>query len=443
MKNASVFLRPLVVFFVCFLVFVFSLPIAHGASSETESANKALNYLATHQLKNGAIYEEGDQSPRYDLTAWTIMSFASAGFDPSTVKTTSESLSLSDYLVSNVCLQEDTVSIERSIIALRSFGFSLGSLPCDLMAKLSGSVLSDGSVDSDLIASVFGIMAYKAANQTVPIKMVDYVLSKQNDDGGFEPYSPWGTESTFTAQTIQALVAGGVGKTDPPIILAKNYLKRMQVPGGGFKYQGYNTDSNSGSSSAALMAIGSLGEDPESPFWTNAGKSAIDDLARLQKEDGSFRYDLDPSWGDTTPVFSTAYGATIMALNHQFLPFSNESLIPFDQGKVKIIPSAPDVSTKQVTAVSDQRIEDSVVDKPLTVAAVMPSDLGIQTAPAKPVQVVDQNDSPNSPSVLGASTSNAIAGSQKNFPFMRLIYSTLAFGGAFLVLYLIGRFKRA
>jgi len=441
MKNSSVFLRPFMVFFVCFLVFVCSPFTVHGASYEEQSSSYALDYLAAHQLKNGAIHEEGDESSRYDLTSWAIMSFASAGFDPALVKINGEASSLTDYLISNVCLQEDPVAIERSIIALKSYDFNLESLPCDLIAKLDGFVLSDGSVNSDSIASVFGIMAYKAANQIIPTGMVDFVLSKQNADGGFEPYAPWGTESTFTAQTIQALIAGGVPKTNLTIIQAKNYLKNMQVPGGGFKYQGYNTSSNSGSSAAALMAIYSLGEDPQAPFWLNGSSSAIDDLLGFQKQDGSFRYDSDPSWGDTTPIFSTAYGATIMALNRQPLPFSNQSLVPFEQKEVKTISPTPTVAVEQVAFTGDQPTGTSIVGEPLSVGVVVPTDIVLQAVPTQPVQVVAQ-DNISVPSVLGA-TSNFPSGHQKSFPFMRLIYLTLAFGGAFMVLYIIGRFKRA
>lgn len=437
MKIFSFFARPTLVFFV--LALVFFLPFRTKAAEDPLA--KTLDYLASHQLDSGAIYEEGDPSARFDLSAWSAISFAAAGYDPMSVKKNTAASSLGDYLVSNACSQSDTLSVERSIIALKSFGFDLNLLPCDLFSRLEASKGIDGSIGGDIIGSVFGLLSYGANQRVAPAETVAYVLGKQNIDGGFEPYAPWGTESTFTAQTIQALTSANVSPTDDHIIKAKQFLKSLQTPSGGFKYQTYNTDSNSGSTAAVIMAIYSLGESPEDTYWLSGSLSALSNLADFIKKDGSFLYDFDPLWGDATPVFSSSYSLVVAALEQKFLPFRTSFLRPYnDKPQTNPTPlilpqiEATNVSTSPVTEEQDEDFPQS------------PTSLTLQGDNKTKPEIVDTqlgqvNQNVNG-QVLGENSNGAIM-PEKKFDRVKALYLALSFGGAFLLLYLIGKYKNA
>ncbi|MFH1855442.1 MAG: prenyltransferase/squalene oxidase repeat-containing protein [bacterium] len=303
------------------------LGIPRLAKSENDSIGKALQYLAMQQNSDGGLREK-DQIDSGDLqTAWSMMAFASAGVDPSSVK--SPQNSLVDYELSRACDYIADTDIERAVMALSSAGVDLSVSGCDLENRLIGLVdPASGKIGNSLISTIFGVFALKSQNLGIPDMTYDYIVSEQQPSGGWD--SGWGTESNITAQSIQSLAILAPNFNVDPIMKAKDYLKSLQIEGGGIKYSGdpWVTSPDAFSDAYTLQAIYSLGESPQNEFWMKGGHSVLEHLLSYQKEDGSFYFSSDP-WGDSTPVWTTAI--VLPSLNQMNYPVIASNLLPFEE----------------------------------------------------------------------------------------------------------------
>lgn len=141
----------------------------------------------------------------------------------------------------------------------------------------------------DLLNShIYGIIALYAAGVEIPNKQkaIDYLLSKQHADGGFNWSVGMAQSGTdVTAMALIAMKALGLDQADPAVQKALLYLKQNQTELGGFKNEGVeNPDSNSIIIEALLMN----GIDPSS--WKKGSGDVLTNTLSYRNSDGAFAY---------------------------------------------------------------------------------------------------------------------------------------------------------
>ncbi|OQA52568.1 MAG: Prenyltransferase and squalene oxidase repeat protein [candidate division WS2 bacterium ADurb.Bin280] len=349
----SFFSINLKTFFVAFFVFFtacFCFPLDAEA---TPSIEKSLNYIYSFQnLSTGGIVESGEEAPGSLRTDWAMLAFGASHYD---AKTVGSHKSLADFASSDACSLTNLTDIERRVLALESSSIDSSKLKnCNLPEKIISQIKSDGQIGSDLVSTVFGVLSLKSAGRAIEQKTVDFIVSRQEKNGGWN--SGYGAESNFTAQTIMALVSSGK-KIDVNVLLqAKNYLKSLQTSTGGIKYDGgqWSTESDAFSDSFVIQAIYSMGENPEDLFWRKNSRSIFDDLGDLANADGS--YNFNRSYGRINPVWTTSI--VLLAQNEAFLPvmegalFSWKSTAPLATPTPIVSPSPAATSSLSPTAES-------------------------------------------------------------------------------------------
>ncbi|TET53456.1 MAG: DUF4430 domain-containing protein, partial [Actinobacteria bacterium] len=150
---------------------------------------------------------------------------------------------------------------------------------------------------------IFTIIAYRASRVSSKNykyrKAIEFVLKNQKNDGGFS-YStnPRSTSDIdTTAAAIQALVIArksGVKTLDGSIQSAYDYLVSKQNKDGGFPYSSQFTNSSSQSTSWATQAITSWkGAQALDGLTTSSGSNPISYLSQLQQSDGGFGYAIN------------------------------------------------------------------------------------------------------------------------------------------------------
>lgn len=174
----------------------------------------------------------------------------------------------------------------------------------NLFAELASRQNQDNGSFGDLGKHIFAIIALDvgtelgvdvgAWDEETRSKAVDYLLSQQNNDGSFGPYS----QIDYTGW---ALIALSKSKDTHAVAInkAKQYLKSMQQDSGGFGGTGWDAE-NCISIACAIQGLIAIGEDISSADgpWGKNGKTPIDALLSYQIEEGSFKWQHDDSEGN-------------------------------------------------------------------------------------------------------------------------------------------------
>lgn len=235
----------------------------------------ALEYLRSRQAGDGSI-------GGFSVSAWAAMALASAHED------VHEWGNLVSYLNDNINrLDENTATDwERYALAVtacncdpRNFG------GIDFVAKIEG--FYDGMQLGNtaiLYDDVFGILALIScgvdANASLVQQVKAYISSQQQENGG------WG-DVDATSAAVMALVAAGENPRSASLTDAVAFLKTKQAGSGGFQSWG---TANAASTAWAIGALVAVGEDPMSDAWKNNGKSPVEFLISLQRQDGGFNW---------------------------------------------------------------------------------------------------------------------------------------------------------
>ena len=233
------------------------------------------HYLQGRQQPDGGFAEPGARSTP-GLTAWASLALASAG-EPA-----GEALA---YLRSHEPELQATTDVALVALAERA----LGGDATDLLDRLRPA--ADGSF-GQVNATVWAVFALRRAGRPVGGATRRFLLAQQRPSGGWSWARTGGADSNDTAAAIQALRALGVrGK---PIERGLTYLRRLQNRDGGFELtSGRGSDAQS--TAWAIQAFVAAGRKP--------GRAAYAYLARLRRDDGSYRYSARYA---VTPVWVTA-----------------------------------------------------------------------------------------------------------------------------------------
>ncbi|MFA5878082.1 MAG: dockerin type I domain-containing protein [Candidatus Staskawiczbacteria bacterium] len=195
----------------------------------------------------------------------------------------------------------------------------------DFVARLKDFYNNNQIGSVDLLNDDFwGILALVSAGEDLNNQIIqdskNFILAKQNSDGGFPFGIGWGSDIDDTVAAISALLEAGVGTDDSAIIKAVDYLKANQNDDGGFPYDPvspWGTDSNASSDSWVISVVNKLGENADGPSWSKNGASPVDHLLSLQTAGGYFEYQEGTGEDSFSPV-TTSYA--VIALSQKFYP---------------------------------------------------------------------------------------------------------------------------
>jgi hypothetical protein len=262
---------------------------------------KALNYLRQQQAQqsNGSI-------GGFSVDAWVVMAIAAAGQNPDSW--TAGGNSIVDYLRDNASANLDAnkaTDWERSILAIVAAGknprnFGGINYVATLLALYNGGQIGDNTLLND---DFWGILALAAIGESPTIieASKDFIINKQNIDGGWGDNVGGSSDADNTAAAVSALIAAGVSPDSQTIFKALNYLKTQQQNNGGFVSE---ETTNSAVAAWVINAIIDAGQSPVGDEWRRSGKTPIEHLLSLQDTDGFFNYTASVK---SQPEWMTAY----------------------------------------------------------------------------------------------------------------------------------------
>ncbi len=234
-----------------------------------------------------------------------------------------------DYLKSvSGTLATDYAKTILAVAALNQDPASFGSI--DYVAKLktyfNNNQFGDTSLLNDDAWSILALASVGEKNSTEAQAAKNYLIAKQNTDGGWG-YSVGGASDTNdTAAIMIALLAAGADKNDTAITKAVSYLQSMQNTDGGFGWTASST-SDSGSDAWVIAAINKLEQDPTS--WVKNGNNPKGYLESLQDTDGGYWW-VKPGTSDFNNKAMTAYA--VIALSGKSFPVAYYNSEPQNNG---------------------------------------------------------------------------------------------------------------
>lgn len=289
------------------------------------SINKAINYLHSIQNDDGGFPADKGRDSSRVTTAWVIMALIAAGEDVTGENWASHGQTPVDYLKNSKDSLEETNDYARTLLALTAANRGTVYQGMNLAEKIASFQQSSGQFaqlaqgEQGLINShMWSILALASTGQDIPNKeqAKQWLLNRQNADGGFGWAEGVASDADDTAVAVQTLVLLGENPQDSSAIKdALNYLKEYQDKNGGFSTGWMNDDSNSATDAWVLQGLLAAGEDPVSEKWSVDGKNAVTHLLSLQSSEGFFNWKPGVK---SSPVKMTAYA--VMALSKKPLP---------------------------------------------------------------------------------------------------------------------------
>jgi len=289
----------------------------------------AVAWLKEQQNADGGF---GSPESSVGATADTMIAVAATG--DNAAGWTAGGPSALDYLKANIGSVSKAGDLGKVVLALIASGQNPRTCcGTDLVADLQGMTGADGKIggENDFINEhSFAILALRSAYQPVPAESVNYLLTRQAEDGTWSwngDTTPGGGDNNTMAIVVTALSAAGVPADNAQIQKALDHLKGQQNSDGGFPYispSPWGTDSDANSTAVVIWALLAAGEDPGGVDWKYQGQdglSAMDRLRAFQNDSGAFR------WQDAMP--SDNFMATIqalVALEWETLPFARQNV---------------------------------------------------------------------------------------------------------------------
>jgi hypothetical protein len=290
-----------------------AMPI-YAFTPQSSAASHALAWLHTLQSADGTV--AGSASRTEDTVLGLvangegITTFATAGKTPI------------DSLRSHIADEEKTAgNIGGLIMAVSAAGlsptnFASRNLLQDLACTYEPST---GAYNSQLFNDALAVLALPAG--AAPSKAKQFLVSRQQVDGGWEFSAGWGSDTNTTAIVVLALISAD-GMTTVVKDRALSYFKLHQKPSGGFEYStpfAPPGDSDPNSDAAVIQALLALGEDPTGTAWTVGEKNAVTDLLTFQFENGGLGF-LRPGSTQTATPDPLSTTQAVVALASKYLP---------------------------------------------------------------------------------------------------------------------------
>ncbi len=264
---------------------------------------RALTWMAEGQTPSGgwgfSPYDPDADPPvtaSAGATLDVLLAFVAAGYDPASVTSSSNNSAL-DYLATAAedYTRDDSDIIfpaqtGKLIVGLRAAGRDPTMFAgLDLVADLGSTLQATGAYSTtasrgfatgaaSATTQAFALLGLAAAGQSIPLEATDFLVSLQQDDGG------WG-DVDATGIALQALVAAGVPVTNAAVVDGVAYLRESQLATGGWEAFGaFSTNATA----YAIQGLLAVGVDLTGDLWLKNGRSAQGVLGSYQKPDGPF-----------------------------------------------------------------------------------------------------------------------------------------------------------
>jgi energy-coupling factor transport system substrate-specific component len=293
------------------LALAMAVALTTPAPAEASPASRAVDYLQRSQNRDGGFGGTGGQASSQLLTGWSALGLAAAGLNPRDVARP-RGKTVVDYLRRNSRRFDDIGEVQRTVLVLRAAGVSPRRFAGhSLLAKLRRAQGPDGSWRGNVAFTAFGLLALRAAGQSVSSGSVrraaDYLVAAQAAEGGWGVVPKAVSDVDDTGAVLQALAAAR--RRGSAVQAGVAYLQEAQASDGGWG-QLAGREPNAQSTSwavqglvAADVALDTMKADP------------IAYLRRLQRGDGHFAYSAT---SEQTPVWVTAQA--LAAIRRKALP---------------------------------------------------------------------------------------------------------------------------
>jgi hypothetical protein len=257
-------------------------PGTAAPSVSEERIDRAVGFLRAAQNSDGGFGEAGSSSDP-TLSAWVALALDAAGINAVSLRRGPTTLGA--YLERQE--PELATDIELQLLARAALGLD----GAELVAALRAQMRPSGRIGPRLNATIWGILALRAAGEPVPKRAVRYVRRHQHRGGGFSFVAKGPPDTNDTAAAIQALRAAGFRARSKPIKRALRYLAKARKGSGGYPLiPGKSADAQSTGWVLQAHAAAKRGAPPRAKRY----------LVRLQQTDGSLHYrkgqDLMPVW---------------------------------------------------------------------------------------------------------------------------------------------------
>jgi hypothetical protein len=274
--------------------------VASAALPETNALLKGTDYIRSIQKPDGMF---GTADPGQNMDA--ILAFRAAGYDPA--KEISNGKGPVDFLKTNTTLVSPAAVAAKAALTAKAAGLdprNVGGV--DYISKVTGAYdPAKGTYAKDDFSQSVAMLGLACTGNSLPAAAATALKTTQLGDGG------WGFGGTSDPDTsaiaVQALLAGGVPKTDAAVTKGLAFFKATQAADGGWGFD--PSASNASSTAYVVQALIALGENPESAAYTKGSNTPVSFLLSQQSADGSF-LGFDPAFS-TNQVVPALAGRTI------------------------------------------------------------------------------------------------------------------------------------
>ena len=234
-------------------------------------AASPVSFLQGHA--SGGAYAEPGGTADALLTSWAVLGLHAAGAD-------------SPGSLTYLRAEEPSLRTSNDIALVALAEQALGARNDDLLARLQ--VRPSGQIGETLNSTFWGVLALGRSTPAT----TRFLLAHQAKSGGWSWFVGGRPDSNDTAAALEALrVAGVRGR---PVAHGVAFLRSFQNRDGGFELtRGRGSDAQS--TAWAIQGLVAAGAAPP--------RSAFAYLARLKRDDGSYRYSARYV---TTPVWVTS-----------------------------------------------------------------------------------------------------------------------------------------
>jgi hypothetical protein len=273
----------------------------------TKSAEYMLGAVKTPQV--GSIGGE-----------WAVIGLARSGYAVPQEYWDSYYATVEDYVESckGVLHKKKYTEYSRVTVALTA----IGADPTNVAGYNLLTALGDfeKTIWQGINGPIWALIALDSGNYDMPVNAeaktqatrqmyIDEILSRQNNDGGWNLTSKGGnspSDPDITGMALQAL-AKYQSQSDVKTATDKalTCLSKMQDTDGGFASWG---TANSESVVQVIVALCELGIDIEDSRFTKNGNTLLDNLMTYRNNDGSFRHTSDGSGSDQMAAEQGFYG---------------------------------------------------------------------------------------------------------------------------------------
>ncbi|MDS1029248.1 terpene cyclase/mutase family protein [Bacillota bacterium LX-D] len=320
-KNRLVNISLVVLSFFAFNCYAFAAPALWKQDYQV-NITKGLQYLHSVQNKDGGFSpREGRPSDR-TTTLWVMMALSSVGENVTSNNWKPKGQSPLDYVMKSKETLKTTCDYARLLLALTTAQQSTVYQGTNLVQKITSFQQKNGQFGQPaqqetgaINVHIWSILALASAGEKIPNQELakQWLLDRQNKDGGFGWFEGVDSDADDTGAALQALTVLGENQSNSLAMQkAVTYLKTCQGKDGGFNSGWMGDKSNSATDAWVIQGLVAAGIDPAAKEWSVNGKNVLTHLLGLQKEKGFF------SWTAETPsskVLVTAYSLLALSGN--------------------------------------------------------------------------------------------------------------------------------